>query len=212
MSIRILFADDHPIVRQGLRQTIEKEDDLTIVGEADNGQTALQLITELKPEVVVMDLDMPVMDGFALLTALRESNLPSRAIVLTVHQEQEFFDEAVRLGAQGYILKDSAVTDVVNGIRAVAGGASYVSPALTSYLFKQAREERVRPDAVAQLTNTERAVLKLVADYKTNNQIADLLCISPHTVKTHRKNINAKLNLEGNHALMKFALENKSKL
>ncbi len=212
MSIRILFADDHPIVRQGLRQTIEKEVDLTIVGEADNGQTALELITELKPEVVLMDLDMPLMDGFALLTALRESDIPSRAIVLTVHQEQEFFDEAVRLGAHGYILKDSAVTDVVNGIRAVARGASYVSPALTSYLLRQAREDRETPDAVAQLTNTERAVLKLVADYKTNNQIADELCISPHTVKTHRKNINAKLNLEGNHALMKFALENKSKL
>jgi DNA-binding NarL/FixJ family response regulator len=211
-QIRIVIADDHPIVRQGLRQTMERESDLTVLAEADDGEAALRLINELKPDVVVMDLDMPVMSGFALLTALREHGISIGTIVLTVHQEKEFFDEAVRLGAQGYILKDSTVTDIVQGIRAVAAGQSYVSPALTSYLLSQARQEQVRPAGISQLTNTERTVLRLVAEYKTNNQIGEELCISPHTVKTHRKNITGKLGLEGNHALMKFALEHKPQL
>lgn len=208
--IRILIVDDHPIVRQGLRQTIEKEPDFVVLAEADNGQGALSLISELRPDVVVLDVDMPGMNGFELLKALRETKSLA-AIMLTVHQEEEFFQEALRLGAQGYILKESAITDIVNGIRAVAAGQNYVSPALTSYLFKKTQSERPG-QGLEQLTATERSVLRLVAEYKTNNQIADELCISPHTVKTHRKNINAKLNLEGNHALMKFALENKTRL
>ena len=209
--IRILIVDDHPIVRQGLRQTIEKEPDFVVLAEADNGQGALSLISELRPDVVVLDVDMPGMNGFELLKAWRETKMSLAAIMLTVHQEEEFFQEALRLGAQGYILKESAITDIVSGIRAVAAGQNYVSPALTSYLFKPPPSERPGY-GLEHLTATERSVLRLVAEYRTNNQIADELCISPHTVKTHRKNINAKLNLEGNHALMKFALENKTKL
>lgn len=209
-EIRLIIADDHPIVRQGLRQVIERESDLKIIAEAENGEAALTEIAEHKPEVAILDLDMPRMDGLEVLRLLRERAETVAVIILTVHREEAFFARALELGAQGYILKDSALADIVSGIRAVAAGQNYVSPLLTSYLFQQ---KRSAPDAelndLEQLTHAERQVLKLIAEYKTNNQIADQLYISPLTVKTHRRNISIKLGLEGTHTLMKFALDHK---
>jgi len=144
---------------------------------------------------------------------LRERDLKVAVIILTVHNEEAFFNRALQLGAQGYLLKDSAITDIVHGIRAVASGRNYVSPLLTSYLFKQ--KQAASPaniSALEQLTPTERQVLKLIAEYKTNNQIADELSVSPLTIKTHRRNISLKLGLEGKHTLMKFALDHQSEL
>ncbi|HEV7746322.1 MAG TPA: response regulator transcription factor [Pyrinomonadaceae bacterium] len=212
-EIRIIIADDHPIVRQGLRQVIEREADLNILAEAADGEAALEQIVALKPEVAVLDLDMPLMDGLELLRVLRERALAVAVIMLTVHREEAFFNRALELGAQGYMLKDSALADIVNGIRAVAAGQNYVSPLLTSYLFQQ-RKDVTKTDrpALEQLTQTERQVLQLIAEYKTNNQIAQELYVSPLTVKTHRRNISIKLGLEGKHTLMKFALDNKAKL
>jgi DNA-binding NarL/FixJ family response regulator len=212
-QISILIADDHPIVRQGLRQVIEREADLKILAEADDGQAALEQIIELAPDVAVLDLDMPRMDGLELLRVLRERSLSVAVIMLTVHREEALFNHALQLGAQGYMLKDSALADIVNGIRAVAAGQNFVSPLLTSYLFQQriSAPKTNRP-ALAELTQTERQVLKLIAEYKTNNQIAEELYISPLTVKTHRRNISIKLGLEGKHTLMKFALDHKAEL
>ena len=212
-EIRIIIADDHPIVRQGLRQVIERESDLEILAEADDGVVALEQIVALKPDVAVLDLDMPRMDGLEVLRMLRESGLSTAVIILTVHREEAFFNRALQLGAQGYMLKDSALADIVGGIRAVAAGQNYVSPLLTSYLFQQKTGARTaeRP-ALDQLTQAERQVLKLIAEYKTNNQIAQELYVSPLTVKTHRRNISIKLGLEGKHTLMKFALDHKAEL
>jgi DNA-binding NarL/FixJ family response regulator len=212
-EIRIIIADDHPIVRQGLRQVIERESDLKVLAEADDGAAALEHIVALKPDVAVLDLDMPRMDGLEVLRVLREHALKVAVIMLTVHREEAFFNRALQLGAQGYMLKDSALADIVNGIRAVAAGQNYVSPLLTSYLFQQktATTKTERP-ALEQLTQAERQVLKLIAEYKTNNQIAAELFISPLTVKTHRRNISIKLGFEGKHTLMKFALDHKAEL
>jgi DNA-binding NarL/FixJ family response regulator len=206
-EITLIIADDHPIVRQGLRQVIERETDLKIVAEADDGVAALERIEELKPNVAVLDVDMPKMDGFELLRLLRERSLNVLVIMLTVHREEAFFNRALQLGAQGYLLKDSALAEIVSGIRAVAAGQNYVSPLLTSYLFKKKASPKSTGPRVALLTETERQVLKLIAEYQTNNQIADKLFISPLTVKTHRRNISVKLGLEGKHTLMKFALD-----
>ena len=136
-EIRIIIADDHPIVRQGLRQVIEREADLKVLAEADDGVVALEQIVAFKPDVAVLDLDMPRMDGLEVLRVLRERALTVAVIMLTVHREEAFFNRALQLGAQGYMLKDSALADIVNGIRAVAAGQNYVSPLLTSYLFQQ---------------------------------------------------------------------------
>jgi DNA-binding NarL/FixJ family response regulator len=212
-EIRLIIADDHPIVRQGLRQVIEREAGLIVIAEADNGEAALKEITERKPDVAVLDVDMPRMDGLEVLRLLRERAETVAVIMLTVHREQAFFTRALELGAQGYILKDSALADIVSGIRAVAAGQNYVSPLLTSYLFQQKRSApEAGVNSIEQLTHAERQVLKLIGEYKTNHQIADLLCISPLTVKTHRRNISIKFELEGKHTLMKFALDHKDEL
>jgi DNA-binding NarL/FixJ family response regulator len=214
-EIRLIIADDHPIFRQGLRQVIEREPQLKVIGEAGDGQTALERIAALRPEIVILDIDMPRMDGFSVARALLKQQLAVEIIFLTIHSEEEFFTEALALGAKGYVLKDSAVTDIVSSIRAVMAGQHYTSPALTSYLVGHRRpssspaKTRISLDL---LTPTEREILKLIAEYKTSKEIAELLYISPHTVQTHRKNICAKLELQGSHALMKFALDHKSSL
>lgn len=211
-EIRLVLVDDHPILRHGLRQIIERESDLLVVAEDDEGEAALRSISELRPDVVVLDVDMPRMNGFEVLRSLNETDAKVGVIMLTVHREEEFFNEALRLGARGYVLKDTAIEDIVGCVRAVAAGDNYVSPAMTKYLFKSSVGGAKSTTGIAALTTTEKTILQLVADYKTNAQIADELFISPHTVKTHRKNICIKLDLEGNHALMKFALEHKAAL
>jgi DNA-binding NarL/FixJ family response regulator len=215
IEIRLVIADDHPIVRQGLRQAIERDAGLQVLAEAGNGREALERIAALRPQVALLDIDMPGMDGFNVARQLRQQGIAVEIIFLTIHCEEEYFNEALDLGAKGYVLKDSAVTDIVSGIRAVASGQHYTSPALTSYLVDRIRRPASSPPArpgLDELTPTERQILKLLAEYKTSQEIADQLFISPHTVRTHRKNICVKLELQGNHALMKFALEHKPRL
>jgi DNA-binding NarL/FixJ family response regulator len=212
---KIVIADDHPIVRQGLRQTIEREADFKVVGEAGDGLTAIDLIKTSAPAVAILDIDMPKLDGFAVARAVKEQGLAVEIIFLTVHAEEDFFKEALSLGAKGYVLKDSAVTDIVGSIRAVLNGQYYSSPALTTYLVKGAGAPapgQENESALKSLTPTERRILHLIAEYRTSKEIAAELFVSPRTVETHRNNICNKLNLRGNHALMKFALAHKSHL
>ena len=212
-EIRLVIADDHPIVRQGLRQVIEKDAELKIVAEVGDGQAALEQINATQPDIAILDIDMPRMSGFDVARALAGLSHPVGIIFLTVHCEKEFFNEALELGARGYVLKDSSVTDIVACVRAVAAGQNYVSPTLTTYLFGQRRREsEPQRSQIEALTPTERQIVKLIAEYKTSKEIAATLFISRHTVQTHRKNICVKLELEGNHALMRFALEHKSQL
>jgi DNA-binding NarL/FixJ family response regulator len=211
--IRLLIADDHPIVRQGLRQVIEKDPQLEIVAEAGDGQEALSQINTAQPDIVILDIDMPKLSGFEVAREISGLPAPARVIFLTVHREEDFFNEALGLGTKGYVLKDSAVTDIVACIRAVAAGQNYVSPVLTAYLFQQKQNGAgAKRTGLEALSPTERKILRLIADYKTSKMIADALFVSSHTVQTHRKNICAKLQLEGSHALMRFALEHKSQL
>ena len=212
-EIRLVIADDHPIVRQGLRQVIEKDSGLKVVAEVGDGEAALEQIKATEPDIAILDIDMPGMSGFDVARALAVLSLPVGIVFLTVHCEEEFFNEALELGARGYVLKDSSVTDIVACARAVAAGQNYVSPSLTAYLFRRSRREtRPQRSEIDILTATERQILKLIAEYKTSKEIAAALFISPHTVQTHRKNISVKLGLEGNHALMRFALEHKPRL
>jgi DNA-binding NarL/FixJ family response regulator len=212
---RILIADDHPLLRQGLRQTIESDPQLIVVAEVGDGQSALERLRKLRPEIAVLDVNMPGLDGFGVARAIGEEQLPVEIIFLTVYRERTFFNQALDLGAKGYILKDSASTDIVTGIRAVAAGEYFTSPVLTSYLIHRQRPTTADSEpatGMASLTPTERRILSLIAAYKTSKEIADELCISFRTVNTHRANICQKLNLQGNHALMKFALAHQDEL
>jgi DNA-binding NarL/FixJ family response regulator len=213
-EIRILIADDHPIVRQGLRRAIDADPRVTVVAEASDGRAALDQIQSLRPQIAVLDIDMPDLDGFAVAREIRARELPVDVIFLTVHRDERFFAEALALGTKGYVLKDSAVTDIVSSILAVAAGEHFTSPALTSYLVKNRRAAvaPAPPAGLSALTATERRILALIAEYKTSREIGDALHISHRTVQTHRVNICTKLALQGNHALMKFALDHKADL
>lgn len=214
-EIQIVMADDHPIVRQGLRQTIEADAALKIVAEAGDGKTALSLIVQHQPAVAVLDIDMPEQDGFSVARAVRQQNLGVEIVFLTIHREEELFQAALDLGAKGYVLKDSAVTDIVAAIKSVAAGQPYISPQLSSYLLKRSKsvaELNARKPGLEDLTPTERRILKLIAQDKSSKEIAAELFISHRTVETHRTNISRKLELHGNLALVKFALEHKARL
>jgi len=214
-QIRIVMADDHPIVRQGLRQMIEADKALTIVAEAGDGVTALEMIETHQPDVAVLDIDMPGMDGFAVARALDRKRLAIEIIFLTMHSEEEIFQAAMDLGVKGYVLKDSAVTDIVNSIKAVAAGSPYLSPALSALLLRRRRcaeELDAEQPGLHDLSPTERRVLKFIAEDKTSKDIAAELFISPRTVETHRSNICKKLDLRGSLALVKFAIAHKSEL
>lgn len=209
------MADDHPIVRQGLRQTIEADAALKIVAEAGDGKTALSLIVQHQPAVAVLDIDMPEQDGFSVARAVRQQNLGVEIVFLTIHREEELFQAALDLGAKGYVLKDSAVTDIVAAIKAVAAGRPYISPQLSYYLLKRSQsvaDLKARKPGLEDLTPTERRILKLIAEDKSSKDIAGELFISHRTVETHRTNISRKLELHGNLALVKFAIEHKARL
>jgi DNA-binding NarL/FixJ family response regulator len=209
-EIRIVIADDHPIFRKGLRQIIEMEPGLRVVAEASDGSEALTRITEQRPAVVVLDVDMPVMDGFEVVRAIRSQNLPVEIIFLTMHKDEDVFNEALNVSVRGYVVKDSAVTDIVGGIRAVAAGQSFISPSISGYLLN--RTARVTPLGILDLTLHEKRILLLIADHLTNKEIATQLFVSHRTVENHRSNICNKLNLRGSHALLKFALDRKVQL
>lgn len=203
--IQILIADDHPIVRQGLRQTIESDGGMEIVGEAGDGDEALAAVAKLRPQIMILDIDLPKMDGFQVMQALREQKIESKVIFLTVHREESFMRKALSLGAAGYVLKDSAITDIIAAIHAVSENLPFISPMMTAYLIKT--KPAPSNNDLDSLTPAERRVLRLIAQYKTTKEIAKMLFVSPRTVESHRATITQKLGLRGSHSLMRYALQ-----
>jgi DNA-binding NarL/FixJ family response regulator len=215
MEITVIIADDHPVFRQGLRQVIETDGQLHVVGEAADGQEAIAGILETKADVAVLDVDMPNGDGFEVVRVVRQKQSPVKIIFLTMHKDERFLNAALDIGVKGYLLKDSAVTEIIASIKAVASGQDYVSPALTSFLVnRRHRATRLVEEqpAIARLTPTERRILSLLGGYKTSKEIAAELFISVRTVERHRANICEKLDLHGSHALIRFAAEHHSEL
>jgi DNA-binding NarL/FixJ family response regulator len=214
-KLTVLIADDHPIFRRGLREVIELDDALTVVGEAEDGDVALRLLEELRPQVAVLDIDMPRMSGFELVSELLKRELPVAIIFLSMHKDEGMLNEAMRLGVLGYVTKDNACNDIVAGIRAVAARQHYISPELSRYLVS--RNDRLASFAqqrpgIAALTAAERRVLKLIAENKTSREIASALFVSHRTVENHRSHICQKLGLHGSHSLLKFAFEHRLEL
>jgi len=212
MMTRILIADDHPIFRSGLRQVIDSDASMSIVAEAEDGASALKLIREHKPDIVVLDINMPGVSGFQVVEAMRTENLSSEVVLLTMHNEEAMFSKALSLGVRGYVLKDSATSDIVSCLQAVRKGENYTSAELTKYLFKRATGQSTPVEGLDSLTPTERRVLSLIAEYLTSKEIADRLGVSVRTIENHRNNICAKVGVHGSHALMKFALQHQSEL
>jgi DNA-binding NarL/FixJ family response regulator len=214
-EIRIVVADDHPIVRNGLVQLLRTVANFSVVGEAADGAAALAALQRLRPDVAVLDVDMPPPDGLATARAAIEQNLPVALIFLTMYQNESLLNTALRLGVKGYVLKNSATEDIIEAIQAVAAGDEFVSPAMTKYLVRRSRRAAVlveQTPTLQDLTLAERKILKLVGEYHTSQQIADLLCVSVRTVDNHRTHIAGKLKLHGKNALLRFALQHKKEL
>lgn len=213
-EIRILVADDHPIVRKGLRFSIEEDPGLKVVGEAADGQAALDLIRKLRPQIAVLDIDMPKLDGLAVAREMARQKLDTKIIFLTFHADEDLFRSAMELGSRGYILKDSASQEIVAGVRAVASGRPYISSAITEKLLHPRKPPMAQDGITANLTPTERRIMRLIADGKTSKEIGAELSIHYRTIENHRTNICRKLNLEGEgaNALLRFALQHKSSL
>jgi DNA-binding NarL/FixJ family response regulator len=213
--VSIPIADDHPVLRRGLRQVIEADPSLRVVAETGDGEATLEQIQALRPDVAVLDIDMPKLSGFDVLREMRKRRLESHVIFLTLHADEALFNEAIELGARGYILKDTALTAIVDGIKAVAAGQHYVTPSLTTLLVRhrdRARDFTARQPGLADLTPTERRILGLIATGQSSKEIADALFIHYRTVENHRVNIAQKLGLRGHNAVLKFALEHRLEL
>lgn len=214
-QIRLVVADDHPILRKGLREVIEEDPRLIVVGEAGDGEAALAQINDLRPDIAVLDVDMPKLDGFAVAKEVQKKRLPVQIVFLTMHAKADLFHAAMGLGARGYILKDSAVLEIVNGLFAVAAGQHYVSAPLTVHLLNRTRQLETFANSepsLSSLTASERRIVHLIAGNRSSKQIADELCVHYRTVENRRTLICEKLGLRGSNALLKFALEHKSEL
>jgi DNA-binding NarL/FixJ family response regulator len=211
--IRIVIADDHPIFRKGLRHAIETDRELEIVGEAQDGMQALELIEELKPAVIVLDIEMPRKTGLEVARDIQKRNLPVEIIFLTMYKDEDMFNEAMSLGVKGYILKECAVSDLAMSVKTVIAGHHFISPAVSELLVNRNDRARVlvrRRPQMEDLTVTEKKVLRLIAENKTSKEIAISLHVSYRTIENHRSNICNKLDIHGSHSLLKFAIEHKS--
>jgi two-component system response regulator NreC len=208
-KIRLLLVDDHQIVRAGLRMLFMAEQDMDIVGEANNAQEALQAVRELKPDVVLMDVAMPGMSGIEATRRIKEANPDVAVLALTMHEDEQYFFEMLNAGASGYMPKRAAPDDLVSAIRVVSQGNVFLYPTLAKLLVKDFlhRSESDADHTAEILTPREREVLTLIAEGHTNREIAEALSISPKTVDRHRENIMRKLNLHNRVELVKYAIQ-----
>ena len=208
--ISVIVADDHPLFRKGLTEIIHADGAFHIVGEAADGESALEQARRLQPRIALLDIELPKMSGLVVAETLRREQLPTLAVVLTMHKDGAILRRALDLGVRGYVLKDDAVTDVVACLHMVASGRAYVSAALSTELLDRQAAISQGPLAELQhLTSAEWHVLRLIARNHTSTRIAADLGLSPKTVESHRSHICRKLGLHGPQALLRFVLEHK---
>ncbi|HET8913481.1 MAG TPA: response regulator transcription factor [Ktedonobacteraceae bacterium] len=215
--LRILLADDHDILRQGLKLLLGLQPDLEVIGEARTGQEAVASAEELQPDVVLLDISMPKMDGFEACRLIRERQPDTYILILTMHESEEYFLQALRMGASGYIIKKAAPTDLITAVRTVAQGEAFLYPGLAKALVRayvnqpnpsnNQREKSSLAHELEILTPREMEVLRLVAEGKTNQEIADLLVLSIKTIQAHRANVMEKLGLQNVTHLVRFAIQ-----
>jgi two-component system nitrate/nitrite response regulator NarL len=213
--LRIVIAEDHPIFRDGLRRALAGAADLELAGEADDGVGALAMIRTRTPDVAVLDIGLPGLDGCEVAARVRAERLPVELVFLTVCDDVGMFSRALELDVKGYLLKDATAEEIVRCLRAAGRGQHYASPAMTTYLVERthrATRLAARVPALQQLTAHERAILVRVAQGKRSKEIAAELGIAPKTVDGHRANVCRKLNLHGNHALARFAIQHRDDL
>jgi len=209
-QIRILLVDDHAVVRSGLRMLLESQTDLLIVGEASDGQHAIQLAQDLDPDIILLDITLPDISGVEVTRRLQQAGCRSNIIALTIHEDQQFFFEMLQAGASGYVPKRAAPEDLLNAIRLVHSGEIYIYPLLARLLVNDFLQ-RVDEDATSKatldsLTPREHEILVALASGDSSDEIADRLSISKHTVARHRENLMRKLGLHNRSELVRYAI------
>ncbi len=209
---RVLIADDHAIVRKGLRSLFNAATGVTVVGEAGDGREALRLAAELDPDVVVMDIAMPQLNGIDAAAQIVKKNPKIGVIILSVHSDETYVLRALSAGARGYLLKDSAEEDLLRAVEVVAAGKPFFSPSIAHNLLEdylRNLQQRGLEDSYDLLTDREKEVLQLIAGGRSNKEIAALLDLSPYTVETHRNNLMQKLNLHNTAEIVLYAVRKK---
>ncbi len=209
-KIRVLLADDHTIVRQGLRALLDSQEDIEVVGEAENGRQTFEKTKQIVPDIVVLDITMPNLNGIEATRQIKKLNPEIKVIVLTVHDNEEYVHQALHAGASGYLLKESAVSDLVSAIHAVKKGDIFLSPTISKVVvkdyIKHAEGESKAFDSLDILTGREREVLQLIAEGHTNREVARLLTLSVKTVDVHRAHIKEKLHINDTAGLIKYSI------
>jgi two-component system, NarL family, response regulator NreC len=208
MAVSVLLADDHPIVRQGLRHLLEMQPDFKVVGEASDGLEASQMAERYHPDVLVVDMMMPGLNGLEVTRQVRQRSPATRIIVLSMHNNDAYVLQALKRGASGYVLKDSGPGEVVQAVKQVMEGQRYLSASLAANLIELLLKQtgNLPKDPYEELTNREREVFQLTAEGWNNNEIAERLCISPRTVEVHRANLMEKLGLHSQMDVLRYAI------
>ena len=209
MPLRVLIADDHGVLRAGLRALLKTEEDLQVVDEAADGDTALRLASRLRPDIVLLDLSMPGPGGIEVTRKLKEMLPATRVLILTVHEDETLLREALNAGASGYIIKRAVESELISAIHAVSRGEIYVHPAMTKWLLKEPAPAAPKRRDPAALTPREIEVLRLIVQGHTNSQIAEVLRLSVRTIESHRANLMGKLGLQSRVELVRYAVKNK---
>ena len=210
-KIRVLLADDHTILRDGIRALLDDQADIEVIGEAQDGQATVKMTAQLLPDVVVMDIAMPLLNGLEATRQIQRDFPQVRVLILTMHENEEYIRQVLAAGALGYVLKDAAAHDLLGAIRAVYQGEAVLSPAITRLVIEDYLRwgDIRRLDSTNGLTSREREVLQLIAEGYTNKEIAEILCLSIKTVQSHRTNLMSKLDLHDRGELIKYAIQKK---
>jgi DNA-binding NarL/FixJ family response regulator len=210
-KIRVLLADDHTILRDGIRALIEDEPDMVVVGEAEDGRSAVRMAAQLKPDVVLMDIAMPLLNGLEATLKIHRDYPEVKVLILTMHENEEYIRRVLATGAMGYILKDAAARDLLSAIRSVSQNQAVLSPAITRLVIEDYLRwgDLQSNHTSSKLSPREREVLQLIAEGYTNKEIAKILNISIKTVQAHRANMMKKLDLHDRGDLIKYAIQKK---
>lgn len=208
MDTKVLLADDHAVLRDGLRMVLDAQRGITVIGEAEDGRQALEMVEELQPDVVVMDIAMPNMNGAEATRQIKRRFPQVKVLILTMHENQQYLAQIIKAGAIGCVLKRSAGSELVTAVRAAAHGESYFSPTLATMMLDSYRMHLFEEgqDETSLLTEREREILQLVAEGKNNQEIADILVVSIKTVQTHRAHLMEKLDAHDRTELVKHAI------